>query len=134
MVVRTSDELKKAINDKSATIRVEGVLAEKIKRTMLIPKAVFLAASVSAGVAIYSLATAHEEIVYAPITGGTSTVIRFGAGTAAAVTTVSLLGTTTAWSLIAVGIALGGLSSVKVLRNEYTIKESGTNFVVLVRK
>lgn len=134
VTVRTSQELRLAMESRNLIIRVEGVLAGKVERTMLIPKATFIAASVSAGVAIYSLATAHEEVVYAPLTGGTSTVVRFGGGTAAVVTTVSLLGTTTAWSLIAVGMALGGLNAVKALRNDYRIAQSGSNFLVLVRR
>lgn len=132
--VRTKEDLKSAIASKYSKIRIEGVLAGKVKRTLLIPKATFVVASVSAGVAIYSLATAHEEFVYAPLTGGVSTAVRFGAGTTAAFTTVSLLGTATAWSLIGVGVALGGLAGVKTLRNEYKLEQSGTDFVVLVRK
>jgi hypothetical protein len=133
VIVKTSQELKSAIESEAPQIRVEGVLADKIKRTMLIPKASFAIGVASASVAIYSLATAHEEIVYAPLTGGTSSVIRFGAGTAATVTTVALLGTTTAWALIGVGIALGGIGAVKSLRNKYKIQESGPNFVILVK-
>jgi len=132
--VSTKEDLKSAVASKCSRIRIEGVLAGKVKRTMLIPKAAFAVASISAGVAIYSLATAHEEIIYAPLTGGVSTAIRFGAGTTAAVTTVSILGTTTAWSLIGVGIALSGLGGVKTLRNEYKVEQSGPDFVVLVRK
>jgi len=132
-VVKTSEDLKAAMEGKCERIRVEGALAGKVKRTMLIPKGKFIAASVAAGVAIYSLATAHEEIVYAPLTGGTSAAVRFGAGTSAAITTVSLLGTTTAWSLIGIGIALGGLGGVKMLRNEYRVEESGADFVIIVR-
>ena len=133
-IVKTKEELKNAIASNLARIRVEGVLAGKLKRTMLIPKAAFVVASASALVAIYSLATAHEEIVYAPLTGGVSTAVRFGAGTTAAVTTISILGTTTAWSLISVGIALGSLGAVKSLRAKYKVAESGPDFVVLAKK
>jgi 4-hydroxybenzoate polyprenyltransferase len=132
--VRNKEDLKSAIASKASKIRVEGVLAGKIKRTLLIPKATFVIASASAGVAIYSLLTAHEEIVYAPLTGGVSTAVRFGAAGTAAFATVSLLGTTTAWSLIGVGIALGGLAGVKTLRSEYKVGQSGADFIVLVRK
>jgi hypothetical protein len=131
--VRTSAQLKEAIRSKTHRIRVEGPLADKVKRTLLIPKLAFAAASAAAGVAIYSLATAHEEIVYAPLTGGGSAVVRFGASTTAIITIVSLLGPTTAWSLIGVGVAVGGLSAVKVLRKEYRIETSGSGFIVLVR-
>lgn len=132
--VRTSESLKKAISNKLQRIRIEGPLADKVRRTLLIPKLTFIAASAAAGVAIYSLATAHEEIIYTPLTGGGSAAIRFGSGTTAVITMVSLLGPTTAWSLIGVGIALGGFSTVKILRNDYRIDSSGSGFVVLVRK
>lgn len=134
VTVTTKEDLKKAYESGVDRIRVEGVLADKVKRTMLIPKASFALASVSAGVAVAALLTSHEEVVYAPLTGGVSTAIRFGAATTAIGATVTFLGSvTTAWALLGVGVALGGLSGVKSLRGQYKVTESGSNFVVLVK-
>ena len=132
--VKNKEDFKKAIKNKVTRIRIEGVLAAKTKLVMLIPKASMVVAAGAAGIAIYSLATAHTEIVTAPLTGGASGAVRFGAGAGSVVVLVSLLGPGTAWALIAVGVALGGFSAVKMLRNDYKIESSGPGFLVLVRK
>jgi hypothetical protein len=133
ITVTTKEAFREAVGRKVARIRVEGELATKTKLVMRIPAASMTLAAASAGVAIYSFASAHEEVVYAPLTGGVSTGIRFGAGTTATVVLVSLLGPATAWSLVGVGIALGGFGAVKSLRNEYRIQDSGPSFLLLAR-
>lgn len=63
VVVRTSDELKKAMDNKSSVIYVEGELAQKIKKTEKLKKL--------SGVV---LATVIGIIIAIPFTGGTTAV------------------------------------------------------------
>jgi len=138
--VKTKQEFQKSIEDKVGTIRVENSdLASHLKIMLRIPTASFAIASVATGVVVYSIATAHEEVVYTPVTGGVSAVVRFGAGAAATTVLVSLLGTTGTTAMIGVIIALAGAGTkaytqLKDVFNNYKIINSGTDYVVLQRK
>jgi hypothetical protein len=110
-------------------IRVEEpAIASRIKLLIVISKTSFVAAAAASGVAIAALSTVHTEVVTAPLTGLISTGIRFGSEATSVATIFMIRAPTTAWALLAIGFAAGGVTALTFLYNNHLRRSTRTKF------
>ncbi len=135
-VVTSEKELKKAIQNNVNVIRIKNEeLAKRVKRTLRIPNASFVAASVFISTAIAgTLITKVEAVTTGPATGWMSTVVTFSGSAAAAAAAIPIIGAKAAIALVILGVSLGGYGMVKKLHGNYKIHKSGSGWVEIKLK
>ena len=134
--VKSEKELKNAIKSNVKLIRIDNrKLVRRVKRTLRIPTASFVAASVFISTAIAgTLITKAEAVTTGPATGWTSTVVTFSGSAAAAAAAIPIIGAKAAIALVILGVGMGGFGMVKKLHNNYKIHKSGSGWIEIKAK
>ena len=135
--VTTEKELAKAVQDDLDTIVIEGDLASKTIKIKATGKAAWAIAFGAISLAAYSIAfgaisLAAYSLIATLGTGGATAPATATSGLIAGGAAVTVLGSATTASAIAVAVAAGGVGVLSKLRS-YKIVEKSQDRVVLAR-
>lgn len=119
MIVKTEEELAKAIKNDEETIEIEGDLINKTIKIKATGKTSWIVAVGAIGIGV-------TGILLTPASGGTSSI----AAGIVAPAAVGVLGTSTTLSAILISIAAGGVGVLNKLR-KYEIIENTDNRLIL---